>query len=157
MLQDLLIHNKVLFKKNTPKAIIPTKAHDTDAGLDFYSVENRKIYPHTYEIIDTGISWEPTEGLLRCLSPFGIVLKLEPRSGLACKHGLEKGAGVIDQDYRGSIKVKLFNQSDIPYEVKEGDKICQGLVLPIIKVLAIESTELSETIRGKKGFGSSGT
>jgi dUTP pyrophosphatase len=157
MLSDLNTYNKVLFKKNNPKAIIPTKAHDTDAGLDFYSIENRKIHPHTFEIIDTGISWEPTEGLLRCLSPFGIVLKLESRSGLACKHGLEKGAGVIDQDYRGSIKVKLFNQSDLLYTIKEGDKICQGLILPILKVVVEESTELSETERGEKGFGSSGT
>jgi dUTP pyrophosphatase len=82
--------------------------------------------------------------------------RIAPRSGLAAKHSIQTGAGVIDADYRGQVKVLLFNHGENDFEVKEGDRIAQ-LVLERIytpEVVAVE--ELEESVRGAGGFGSTG-
>ena len=82
--------------------------------------------------------------------------RIAPRSGLAVKHSIDTGAGVIDSDYRGQVKVLLFNHSEVDFEIKEGDRVAQ-LVLERIytpEVLVVE--ELKESIRGAGGFGSTG-
>ena len=83
--------------------------------------------------------------------------RIAPRSGLAVKHFIDTGAGVIDADYRGQVKVLLFNHSEVDFEIKEGERIAQ-LVLERIwtpEVVVVE--ELEESVRGVGGFGSTGT
>jgi len=82
--------------------------------------------------------------------------RVAPRSGLAVKHSIHTGAGVIDADYRGEVKVVLFNFSDIDFEIKEGDRIAQLILeriyTPDVKVVPV----LETTVRGDGGFGSTG-
>lgn len=89
--------------------------------------------------------------------PSGCYGRVAPRSGLAAKHFIDVGAGVIDEDYRGNVGVILFNHSTVPFEVKKGDRIAQ-LICEQIFYPSIEEVEtLSITERGAGGFGSTGT
>ena len=88
--------------------------------------------------------------------PRGTYGRIAPRSGLAAKHGVDVGAGVIDADYRGEVKILLINHSDVKFDIKKGDRIAQ-LVLERISLAELnEVSELEETQRGQKGFGSTG-
>lgn len=79
-----------------------------------------------------------------------------PRSGLALKHAIDVGAGVIDADYRGPVGVILFNHSDVDFEVKAGDRIAQMILEKIITPEVMEVKDLDSTLRGEAGFGSTG-
>jgi hypothetical protein len=81
---------------------------------------------------------------------------IAPRSGLAWKHFIDVGAGVIDFDYRGPVGVVLYNHSDVPFEIKRGDRIAQMILERISMAGAQEVQELTETSRGEGGFGSTG-
>lgn len=134
---------KVILDKG---AIMPTRAHETDAGLDLYTREDAYIPAHGYCIFDTGV---------RAEIPSGYVGFLKSKSGLNVKHNLVS-EGVIDAGYTGSIVVKLYNFGDLPYSFKKGEKISQLVVLPC----SLEKVELTDaftkTSRGDCGFGSSG-
>lgn len=82
--------------------------------------------------------------------------RIAPRSGLASKHFIDTGAGVIDADYRGPVKVLLFNHADADYEIKEGDRIAQLVLERIVTPEVVEVEELEESVRGAGGFGSTG-
>ena len=82
--------------------------------------------------------------------------RIAPRSGLAVKHSIDTGAGVIDSDYRGQVKVLLFNHSEVDFEIKEGDRIAQLVLERIYTPEILVVDELEETIRGAGGFGSTG-
>lgn len=82
--------------------------------------------------------------------------RVAPRSGLAHKHSIDVGAGVIDYDYRGNVGVILFNLSDVDFEVKRGDRIAQLILERISMADVVEVEELNETARGAGGFGSTG-
>jgi deoxyuridine 5'-triphosphate nucleotidohydrolase len=84
------------------------------------------------------------------------ILDIAPRSGLALKHSIDVGAGVIDYDYRGPVGVILFNLGDKDFEIKRGDRIAQMILERICMADVAEVTELSETVRGSGGFGSTG-
>ena len=136
-------------------AIMPTKAHDNDAGFDLYSREDRIIPGRTNifgiqqnnsAVFDTGVHIE---------IPEGYVGFLKSKSGLNVKHHLTSD-GVIDAGYTGSIVVKLYNQGNDYYQVKKGDKISQLVILPIPKIELVQVDSLEETDRGDNGFGSSG-
>ena len=156
----------IKIKKLNEKAIVPTMSYGTsEAGLDFYSIEEKSIFPNSKEVISTGISVELPETVYLDLkssgaccqtgSHFKFYLKLYSRSGMSAKTGIECGAGVIDASYRGEVKVVLFNHSNKVFTVREGDKIVQG-VLYMIPCYEIEVCDtLSETNRGSLGFGSS--
>ena len=88
--------------------------------------------------------------------PTGNYGRIAPRSGLAVKNSLHVGAGVVDSDYRGEVKVLLFNHSDIDFEVTEGDRIAQMIIEKYTMTDLCEVEELSETARGEGGFGSTG-
>lgn len=79
-----------------------------------------------------------------------------PRSGLAWKHSIDVGAGVIDADYRGPVGVILFNHSDVDFEVKAGDRIAQLIIEKIMTPDVMEVEDLDSTVRGEGGFGSTG-
>jgi hypothetical protein len=82
--------------------------------------------------------------------------RIAPRSGLAAKHSIQTGAGVIDADYRGQVKVLLFNHSDVDYAIAEGDRIAQLVIERIYTPEVLEVAELEASVRGAGGFGSTG-
>lgn len=127
-------------------ARMPTRAHETDAGLDIYSRETKIVPAKGSVVFDTGVHIE---------LPHGTTGFLKSKSGLNVKYGLTS-EGVIDVGYTGSICVKLYNNSDIGYEVYAGDKISQLVILPIIIPELELVEELDETERGNGGFGSTG-
>ena len=136
-------------------ATVPTRENLTDAGLDLYAAEDvliERIKPDYNDddhrvLVSTGIA---------CEIPPGLGLFLWDRSGLSVKHGIHRVAGVIDSSYRGEIKVALVNLTSDPYQIHKGDKIAQGVLAPIIIPRIRIVSDLSESKRGKKGFGSSG-
>ena len=141
-------------KKTDENAKIPTYGSEFAAGADLYAVvhneENKiEILPGETAFIDTGIVME---------IPNGYVGLVYARSGLSCKQGLAPAnkVGVIDSDYRGNIMVALYNQSNEPRIVSEGDRIAQIIIQPVEQFGFKVKGNLSDTIRGNGGFGSSG-
>ena len=132
--------------KLDPSAIMPTRAHETDAGLDLYATEEKTIPAHGSAVFDTGVHVE---------LPSGTVGMLKSKSGLNVKHDLT-GEGVIDAGYTGSIHVKMYNHGEKPYTVGRGDKIIQLVVMPIIIPEWELVDDLNMTERGNNGFGSTG-
>ena len=124
----------------------PTRAHATDAGLDLYSPVRTELAPFGSVIIDTGVHVE---------LPHGTVGLIKSKSGLMAKYGITSD-GTIDEDYRGSIRVMLFNHSREFYMVEKGDKISQLVIMPILRPDVEIVEQLTDTERGEKGFGSSG-
>lgn len=127
-------------------AKMPTRAHDTDAGLDIYARETQIIPARDSAKFDTGVHIE---------IPAGYVGFLKSKSGLNVKHGITS-EGVIDAGYTGAIVAKLYNNSGYDYTVNVGDKITQLVLLPIITPDLEEAESFDETERGTNGFGSSG-
>lgn len=127
------------------KALV--KAHSTDAGFDLESAESVVIPAGSSRLVDTGFK-------LAIPSGWGGIIK--SRSGLSVKHRLEVGAGVIDANYRGNVKVHIHNLGAYDYEVEAGDRIAQLLLIQVPAVEWLIVPELDETERNDKGFGSSG-
>ena len=132
----------------TNTAKIPTRATDRAAGLDLYADAKVTIFPGDRALVPTGIAVAIDPGQA------GFIW---PRSGMATKFGMDTGAGLIDEDYRGEIRVLLFNHGDDPYYVEQGDRIAQLVIQPVMKPTIYDVAELPETERGENGFGSSGT
>lgn len=128
-------------------AFCPTRAHEWDAGLDLYAMEEQIVPAKESAIFDTGVHIE---------IPRGYVGFLKSKSGLNVRHGITS-EGVIDAGYTGSIVVKLYNNGGFDYKVERGDKISQLVLLPIITP-EIELVEklFGVTERGENGFGSTG-
>lgn len=144
----------VNFKKLSNQAIIPTRGSECAAGYDLYACPRGKdvvfINPGETKVIETGLSMEIPAGT------FGGVY---PRSGLSTKQGLRCAncVGVVDADYRGEIMVSLHNDSDQQRIVSYGDRIAQLIVQPFFTLEFVEVDELSDTVRGVGGYGSTGT
>nr|XP_022899664.1 deoxyuridine 5'-triphosphate nucleotidohydrolase, mitochondrial [Onthophagus taurus] len=138
------------FTKVIPEAYAPTKGSLKAAGYDLRSAADYVIQPHGKEIVDLGLKIE---------LPKGCYGRIAPRSGLAAKNFIDVGAGVIDEDYRGVLKVVLFNHSNMPFEVKKGDRIAQLICEKILypELIEVDVNELQDTVRGEGGFGSTGT
>jgi len=131
-------------------AVLPTRAHDGDAGIDLHACEAAHIGPGERWSVGTGIAVEIPEGHA------GLVL---PRSGLAKKHGiaLVNAPGLIDAGYRGELRVLLLNTDPAEtFRVEPGDRIAQLVIAPIAIAEPVEAHALSESSRGDGGFGSSG-
>lgn len=127
-------------------AKMPTRAHETDAGLDLYARESCIVEAKDSATFDTGV---------HIAIPKGFVGFLKSKSGLNVKHGIVSD-GVIDAGYTGSIVVKLHNLSGFDYRVNAGDKISQLVILPYASVPLELVDSLDDTARGDNGFGSSG-
>ena len=127
-------------------ALAPTRAHETDAGLDLYSREKRIIHPGESVCFDTGVHIE---------LPKGHCAMLVSKSGLNVNHDITS-TGLIDEGYSGEITVKLYNHGGFDYAVKKGDKISQLVIIPV----RYEPVEIVDEIgggeRGDAGFGSTG-
>ena len=135
----------IFVKRVSPGARVPTRAHQTDAGLDLYAAEGAAVAPGTVTLVPTGIAVAIPEGFV------GLVW---PRSGLACKGGVSVEAGVIDAGYRGEVKVALSVVGEDPHLIQPGDKIAQLLVQPVSTCEPIQVDELPDADRGERGFGS---
>ena len=140
----------VKIKRLSPGAVLPTKAHEHDAGWDFYmpvDMETVTLWPGNRRIIKTGLS---------VAIPAGWYLQIMSRSGLASKL-IDARAGVIDCTYRGEIGIMLHNDGGtFEREINPGDKIAQGVFLMVPNVNWEEVDVLDETARGTGGYGSSG-
>ena len=135
-------------KKLNPEATIPRRGSDGAAGYDLYSTDSALILPGRRAVIGTGIAVE---------IPSGVYARVAPRSGLAVKNGIQIGAGVVDSDYRGEVKVVVFNQDNkTPYMIKPGYRIAQLILEKCLTPEVEEIEEVTETNRGEDGFGSTG-
>ena len=133
-----------------PGAILPTRAHADDAGLDLHALEQVTLGPGLRASVRTGIAVEIPSGY------GGLVL---PRSGLAARHGiaLVNAPGLIDAGYRGEVLVLLLNTDrDQACVLRAGDRIAQLVLVPVATPAVVEVAELSDSERGTGGFGSSG-
>ena len=139
----------VKFIKLNPHAIIPSKATPGSIGLDLYSIDSYIVLPGQRVVVSTG---------LRLLLPDGVYGRIAPRSGLAVKHGLDVGAGVVDPDYQGEIRVVLFNHDMMnPFIIKPGYRIAQLILERALDPIVAEETDDQQTSsRGANGFGSTG-
>ena len=128
-------------------AKLPTRGSEDAAGYDLYSCKPAIIPPRTRKLVDTGVSIAVPSARLYA--------RITLRSGLAVK-GLDIGAGVVDSDYRESIKVLLINNSDTPFQINTGDRMAQLILERIENPECILVEELPSTGRGSNGFGSTG-
>jgi len=119
------------------------------AGMDLHSCENITVPPKGKVLVSTG---------LKMAIPTGYYGRVAPRSGLAVKNFIDTGAGVIDEDYRGELKVLLFNFGDSEFNVKVGDRIAQLLLEKVMhaEIREVSEEQLGKTDRGIGGFGSTG-
>ncbi len=140
--------NLIGFKKDHPDAIIPTKAEPEATGYDLSSIEDVVIEPGEHKLVSTGLKWEAK----------GYDLSIRPRSGLAAKNMITvlNTPGSVDSSYRGILKVILINHSKIPFKVEKGMRIAQAVFHKVESVVIGELEELSDTIRGDGGMGSTG-
>ncbi len=142
---------RVQFKKLRPDAVIPKYMTDGAAGLDLTAAldEPIEIPPGERRMIDTGLA---------VAIPPGFEGSVRPRSGLARDHGitLVNSPGTVDSDFRGSLRVIAINHGSQPFLVKTGERIAQMVIAPVAHAELVEVTELSETVRGEGGFGSTG-
>ena len=127
-------------------AILPTRAHPWDAGLDLYAMESGFVFSNSRHTFDTGVHVEIPEGYV------GLI---KSKSGLMVKHGILTD-GTIDCGYTGSIRVCLFNQKEDDLYVQAGDKIAQLVIVPCLLPELEIVDKLQETDRGDGGFGSTG-
>lgn len=143
---------KIKFKKLRENAKMPTYGSPFSAGADLYAAEESPVTvcPGETVLIKTGLSMEIPEG-------YGGFIYA--RSGLASKKGLAPAnkVGVIDSDYRGEIMVALFNHSKEARTVEPNERIAQLVIAPFLSAEFVEADELSDTVRGEGGFGSTGT
>lgn len=138
---------QIKVQKLHANAKLPEYAHDTDAGMDIFSIETVGILPKSRVIISTGIAIE---------LPPGYVCLVWDKSGLAFKQGITCLGGVIDAGYRGEYKICLYNTADEAYTINAGDKIAQILIQEVKHAQIVEVKKLEDSLRKTKGFGSSG-
>ena len=141
------------YKKSHPDAIEPKYATEGAAAFDLSSIEEITILPGETKLVRTGLNFQIEEGY---------ELEIRPRSGLSLnsKIRLSNSPGTIDSDYRGEVHFILDNlmtKFPNPYTVIKGQRLGQGILRKVDRVEFVEVEELSETVRGEKGFGSSGT
>ncbi|XP_078430421.1 DUTP-PYROPHOSPHATASE-LIKE 1 [Wolffia australiana] len=134
-------------KRLSENAVLPSRASPLSAGYDLSSAVTAKVPARGKVLIPTDLS---------IAIPPGHYARIAPRSGLAWKHSIDVGAGVVDADYRGPVGVILFNHSDVDFEVKIGDRIAQLIIEVIVTPDVVEVEDLDSTVRGAGGFGSTG-
>ncbi len=143
---------KIAVKKLDERAVLPTYGSEFAAGADLYAVldEAVVIEPSETKLIKTGLSME---------IPVGYAGLIYARSGLASKRGLAPAnkVGVVDSDYRGEVMVALHNHSAVAQKVEPGERIAQLVVAPFLKAEFCAVDELTDTVRGEGGFGSTGS
>ena len=146
-----VLSTNVNIKKLNPNATIPTYGSEYAAGADLYACieETITIAPGETVLVKTGLAME---------LPIGYAGLIYARSGLASKRGLAPAnkVGVIDSDYRGEVMVALHNHSNIAQSIEPNERIAQLVITPYLKGIFNETDDLSDTVRGEGGFGSTG-
>ena len=142
---------RVLIKKLDPKVALPSYKTKGASGMDLMAFVKEKIVikPQTSALIPTGLSVAFSEDY---------EIQIRPRSGLAAKNNISvlNTPGTIDSDYRGELKIIIFNHSNHDFVVNNNDRIAQMVLTPIAKMELEEANELPKTLRGEGGFGSTG-
>ena len=142
---------KILIKKTNKEVITPKYKTDGSSGVDLSAFLEKKVVikPNSSELIPTG---------LQVAIPEELEIQIRPRSGLAAKEsiGVLNSPGTIDSDYRGELKIILFNHGKEDFIINNGDRIAQMVLVPIIKMEFEEVDQLPGSIRGSGGFGSTG-
>ena len=142
---------RVLIKKLDPKVTLPSYKTKGASGMDLMAFVKEEIVikPQTSALIPTGLSVAFSEDY---------EIQIRPRSGLAAKNNISvlNTPGTIDSDYRGELKIIIFNHSNHDFVVKNNDRIAQMVLTPIAKIELEEANELPKTLRGEGGFGSTG-
>ena len=142
---------KVLIKKLDPAVEIPKYKTVGASGMDLMAFINQpiKLAPKSSCLVPTGLSFAFSEEY---------EIQIRPRSGLAAKNNISvlNTPGTIDSDYRGEIKIILFNHGDSEFIIQNNDRIAQMVLMPVHKINFEEVENLPDTIRGKGGFGSTG-
>ena len=142
---------KVLVKKLNPKVQLPVYKTSGASGMDLMAFieEPIKVYPKSSALIPTGLSLAFSEDY---------EVQIRPRSGLAAKNNITvlNTPGTIDSDYRGEIKIILFNHGNHEFIINNNDRVAQMIFTPVIKMNLEETDNLPDSIRGKGGFGSTG-
>ena len=142
---------KVLVKRLNSKIKLPEYKTSGSSGMDLMACLDSptKIAPNSVELIPTGLS---------IAIPEGLEIQIRPRSGLAAKSniGILNTPGTIDSDYRGELKIILFNHGNEDFIVNNNDRVAQMVLVPILKMELEEVDQLPESIRGSGGFGSTG-
>ncbi|MED1469312.1 dUTP diphosphatase [Bacillus salipaludis] len=130
-------------------ARIPYRAHEGDAGLDLFSIEEKIIKAGEAGLVRTGLQIE---------LPKGTEAQIRPRSGLALKHAITvlNSPGTIDEGYRGEIQIILINHGKEDFKIEKQMRIAQMVIAPVLRVNLIETENLSDSVRLEGGFGSSG-
>ena len=140
---------KILIKKTNTKVITPKYKTDGSSGVDLSAFLDKEVVikPNSSELIPTG---------LKVAIPEELEIQIRPRSGLAAKEsiGVLNSPGTIDSDYRGELKIILFNHGKEDFIINNGDRIAQMVLVPIIKMEFEEVDSLPNTVRGQGGFGS---
>lgn len=131
----------------SPFAILPTRGSESAVGFDLYSAYSITVEPSSHAVVLTDLSFK---------FPLGCYGRIAPRSGLAIKHMIDVGGGVIDPDYRGNVGIVLFNFGKSPFYISRGDRvaqmICEKAEFPELQLVS----SLDCTNRGDSGFGSTG-
>ena len=142
---------KVLIKKTSKEVITPKYKTDGSSGVDLSAFLDKEVVikPNSSELIPTG---------LQIAIPEELEIQIRPRSGLAAKEsiGVLNSPGTIDSDYRGELKIILFNHGKEDFIINNGDRIAQMVLVPIVKMEFEEVDSLPNTVRGQGGFGSTG-
>ena len=142
---------KVLVKKLNSAVKLPSYKTSGSSGMDLMAFIEKsiKIEPKTSCIIPTGLSIALSENY---------EIQIRPRSGLAAKNNISvlNTPGTIDSDYRGEIKVIIYNHGDKNFIINNGDRVAQMILAPVIKIELEETNDLPKTVRGEGGFGSTG-
>ena len=142
---------KVLIKKLDPTVKLPIYKTNGASGMDLMAFikEPVSVKPKTSNLIPTGLSVAFSEDY---------EIQIRPRSGLAAKNNISvlNTPGTVDSDYRGEIKVIIYNHGSENFVINNGDRIAQMILTPVIKMELEETNNLPETIRGEGGFGSTG-
>ena len=142
---------KILIKKTNKEVITPKYKTDGSSGVDLSAFLDKEVVikPNSSELIPTG---------LQVAIPEELEIQIRPRSGLAAKEsiGVLNSPGTIDSDYRGELKIILFNHGNKDFIINNGDRIAQMVLVPILKMEFEEVDSLPDTVRGQGGFGSTG-
>ena len=142
---------KVLVKKLDPNVKLPSYKTEGSSGMDLMANINETIIipPKTSKLIPTGLS---------VAIPNDCEIQIRPRSGLAAKSNISvlNTPGTIDSDYRGELKIILYNHGDNDFKVNNNDRVAQMVLMPILKIDLEKTDDLPETVRGSSGFGSTG-
>lgn len=153
---------KLGFKKIHPDAVLPNKAHESDAGMDVYAVENTYLNPFEPTLVRTGLVPD---------IPDGYEIQVRPRSGLALKHGVTvwNSPGTVDSGYKNEIGIILLWSPEIirlinlPFDmpdaflIQKGDRIAQFVLAPVVQCEVAEVSDVGESDRSKAGHGGFGS